>query len=84
MQTASLAGILRTLVILILIYYAIKFLFRLLAPIILEQAVKKAQQNMYDRQQQYNNMQQQPYNAPHEKPKEKKKVGEYIDYEEID
>ena len=84
MQTASLAGILRTLVILILIYYAIKFLFRLLAPIILEQAVKKAQQNMYDKQQQYNNMQQQPYNAPPEKPKEKKKVGEYIDYEEID
>lgn len=84
MQTASFAGILRTLFILILIYYAIKFLFRLLAPIILEQAVKKAQQNMYDRQQQYNNMQQQPYNATSEKPKEKKKVGEYIDYEEID
>jgi len=83
MQTASLAGILRTLVIIILIYYAVKFLFRLLAPIILDQAVKKAQQNMYERQQQYTNAQQ-PHNFPPDKPKVKEKVGEYIDYEEID
>jgi hypothetical protein len=84
MATASLYGTLRIIVILILIYYAIKFLFRLLAPVIIQQVVKKAEQNLQDlHQQQYNqNRQQADYNQA--KPQEKKKVGEYIDYEEIE
>jgi predicted lipid-binding transport protein (Tim44 family) len=84
METASLSGILRTLVTLILIYYAVKFLFRIFAPVLFQQVVKKAGQNFYEQQQQYNQQQQQQYSAPQDKPKEKKKVGEYIDYEEIE
>ena len=89
MVTASFTGLLKVIFWFIVIYYTIRFLARIFAPIILQQVVKKAGQHMYDRQQQYNqnNNQQQSYNAPpetSEKPKEKKKVGEYIDYEEIE
>lgn len=85
MAEASFSSVLRTLLIIILVFYALKFLFRLLAPYIFQQVVKKAgenfqqqQQNMYERQQ------QQQYAQAPEKPKEKKKVGEYIDYEELE
>ncbi len=88
MVTASFIGILRTLAILILVYYAVKFLLRLFAPVIMQQVVKKAEQSFNNQQQQYNNQQynnqQQPPVKQKEKPREKKKVGEYIDYEEID
>lgn len=94
MDVASFTGILRTIAILILIYYAAKFLLRLFAPMILQQVAKKAEQNFY--QQQYNN--QQHYNTNQQqrttnqqqkvksdkKYNDNKKVGEYIDFEEIE
>lgn len=95
MDIASFAGILRTIAILILIYYAAKFLLRLFAPMILQQVAKKAEQNFYQ-QQQYNQQQynrnQQQHNTNQQQNKVKsdkkyndnKKVGEYIDFEEID
>jgi Domain of unknown function (DUF4834) len=88
MDTASFTGFLKTIVILILIYYALKVAFRLFAPMLMQQAVKKAGQSFYEQQQQ--NMrqqyqqQQQPNTTTSDKPREKKKVGEYIDFEEID
>ena len=85
MVTASFYGILRTIAILILIYYAIKFLLRLFAPVIIQQVVKKAEQSFNEQHQQHSNQnQQQVYNNTNSKPKEKQKVGEYIDYEEIE
>lgn len=96
MDIASFAGILRTIAILILIYYAAKFLLRLFAPMILQQVAKKAEQNFYQQQQynqqQYNRNQQQQHNTTQQQNKVKsdkkyndnKKVGEYIDFEEID
>lgn len=87
---ASFNGIVRTLVIMILVYYAIKFLIRIFAPMLIQQVVKKAGENMHAQQQQYYNKQQDNnqdyYNKETvaNKPREKKKVGEYIDYEEID
>jgi hypothetical protein len=84
METASFTGLLKVLFWLIVSYYAIKFLFRLFAPMLVEQAVKKAQQTMYERQQQQYSAPRKPERAPEERPREKKKVGEYIDYEEID
>lgn len=81
MDTASFTGFLKTLAILILIYYGIRIAFRLLAPVLVQQVVKKAQQNFHDQQQQY---QQQANPTASEKPREKKKVGEYIDFEEIE
>lgn len=84
METASFTGFIKVLFWLIVSYYAIKFLFRLLAPMLVEQAVKKAQQTMYERQQQQYSAPRQPERPVEERPSEKKKVGEYIDYEEID
>ncbi|GGB67568.1 hypothetical protein GCM10007424_04390 [Flavobacterium suaedae] len=94
MDIASFAGILRTIAILILIYYAAKFLLRLFAPMILQQVAKKAEQNFYQQQQynqqQYNKSQQERNTNQQHKVKsdkkynDNKKVGEYIDFEEID
>jgi len=86
MAEASFYGALRVIAIVILTYYLIKFLFRLLAPMIFKQVVRKAeqkfheqQQTMYERQQQ-----QQQHTVTPDKPKDKKKIGEYIDYEELE
>ncbi len=90
MDTASFSGTIRTIVILILVYYLLKFLFRLLAPVIVQQVVKKAGQSFQEHQQQQyqqyqqHNQQQPTGNIKSDKPREKKKVGEYIDYEEIE
>lgn len=85
METASLMGALRIIAILILVYYGIKIAFRLLAPVLIQQVVKKAGQNFYQQQQNMQQQYQQQANAAQaEKPREKKKVGEYIDFEEIE
>lgn len=84
MVTASFTGLLKTILFILLAYYAIKFLMRLFAPMIIQQVVKKAEQNFYEKQQ-HNSRQEQQYQEPKKQPeKEKKKVGEYIDYEELD
>ena len=57
---------------------------RLLAPVIVQQVVKKASENMYQRQQDNFNQQQAKQEPQRQAPAEKKKVGEYIDFEEID
>ena len=82
METASFSGVVRVLIIIILSYYAIKFLIKIFAPIILQQVVKKAGQHMYEKQQEFQNRADAPQPAP--PTREKKKVGEYIDYEEIE
>ncbi|WP_442787821.1 DUF4834 family protein [Flavobacterium suncheonense] len=91
METASFTGLLRTLLWIIFIYYALKFLMRLLAPYLFQQVVKKAEENFRQQQQNYQQNYQQQYsqqtqqqNTKNEMPREKKKVGEYIDFEEIE
>lgn len=92
METASFTGVVKTICMLVVIYYAIVFLMRLLAPVLVQQVVKKATQNF---NQQYNQQQeqqqqysQQSYSAPRQKQAPKanpnKKVGEYIEFEELD
>ena len=90
METASFTGLLKTLLCIVFIYYVLKFLMRLLAPYLFQQVVKKAEQNFKQQQQQYQQSQQQQYSqqnqqskSKNEMPREKKKVGEYIDFEEI-
>jgi sortase (surface protein transpeptidase) len=84
MEMASGSSLLRTLAIIILSYYLFKFLIRIFAPIIMQKAVNKMQEKM---QEQYNKQQQQQQNttdqSTHFQSKEKEKVGDYIDYEEI-
>ena len=82
-------GFLRTILIIMLIYYGIKFLGRLLAPVLLKRFAKKMQDRF---QQQY----QDPQNPPQEEGKvtleetntsKKTKsddVGDYVDFEEVE
>ena len=86
METASFTGLIRALLWILFIYYGLKFLMRLLAPYFLQQVVKKAEQNFRQQQQNYQQQSQaHTQSASHnEMPKEKKKVGEYIDFEEIE
>lgn len=82
METASFNGLIKTLFIIFLIYYGLRFLMKLLAPVIVQEVVKKAEQNFKQaHNNQYDTYNQQPKT---EKPREKKKVGEYIDFEEIE
>ena len=82
METASFNGLLRTILWIFAIYYVMKFLARLLLPVVVKKTFEKAEEHIRQQQEQYT--QHQTNNTQNEKPKEKKVVGEYIDYEEID
>ncbi|MBA0884671.1 DUF4834 family protein [Flavobacterium undicola] len=94
MQEASFAGFIRTLFYIITFYYIFRFLAKLFLPLLVKKVVEKAGQNMYQQQQQHqsqqswNNTQEDEtiiYNTQNvKKPRETKKVGDYVDYEEID
>lgn len=80
METASLTGVIRLLFYFFLFYFLFRIAMRLLLPVLLKKAVEKAEDNL-------KNMQagQTSYQAPQaERPRERNKVGEYIDYEEIE
>lgn len=83
-------GLLRTLLILVIIYYAFKFLARLFAPFL----IKKMADTMQQKAQGFNN-QSRPKStvsegetiidkAPRNNQQSKNSVGEYVDFEEID
>ncbi|MGA9637543.1 DUF4834 family protein [Flavobacterium sp.] len=93
MQTASFIGFIKTLFYIMAFYYIFKFLARLFLPLIVKKVVEKAGTNF--QQQQYKNQdtswnktrsgEEIFYNPTESKnPKETKKVGDYVDYEEID
>lgn len=86
MQEASLNGLLKTLLWIFIIYYALKFLARLFLPVLAKKVVEKASEQFQQQNQQYQKQQQNTSqtNIKSDKPKETNKVGEYIDYEEID
>ena len=77
---------LRTILIIMLIYYGIKFLGRLLAPVLLKRFAKKMQDRF---QQQYQNPPQEEGKVTLEKTNTSTKtksddVGDYVDFEEVD
>ena len=93
MQTASFNGLLKTILYIFAFYYVIKFLARVFLPVLVKKAVEKAGENF----QQQQNARQSQYNSntasgdriiydtsKTDKPRETNKVGEYVDYEEID
>lgn len=91
MEMASFSGIVRTIFYILAFYYIFKFLARLFLPIMVKKVVEKAGENF---QRQYHttytsygqqNQDEFVHSAPKsDKPRETKKVGEYIDYEEIE
>jgi hypothetical protein len=81
----SISSFLRTLGIIVIIYYGLKFLGRLLFPIV----VKKAVNNMQARQTQYQRDQKREGEVTIEKDKQRtarnyNTEGEYVDFEEVD
>jgi hypothetical protein len=76
--------LLRIILIVIIVYYVLKFIGRYLLPIILKSAIKKVQ---HDFQQQHQPAERNPGEIKVEySPKKKSpdgELGEYIDYEEI-
>ena len=93
MQEAELMGLLRTLLIIVFVYYAFRFLARIFAPILMKKVVNKMQDKA---QQQYNQQNQYQQNSstkegetiidrkPNSKTQGNNSVGEYVDFEEID
>ncbi|RVT71376.1 DUF4834 family protein [Flavobacterium sufflavum] len=93
MQEASFTGFIRTLFIIISFYYIFRFLAKLFLPVLVKKVVEKAGENLHQQQQrQYQDSWQNTregetsiYNTQNvKKPRETKKVGDYVDYEEID
>ena len=92
MQTASFNGFIRTLFYFLAFYYIIKFLARLFLPLLVKKVVEKAGENFHKQQQgqddswkKTSNDEDVVYNTSNaKKPHETKKVGDYVDYEEID
>ena len=91
-QFASFTGFVRTVLIILLVYYGMKILTRLFAPYFLRYLSKKAEKRFG---QQFGN--QQPYQQtpkqegeisidriPDQQKSSNKKVGEYVDFEEIE
>ena len=88
METASFTGFFKVLLYFFAFYYLIKFLARLFLPVLAKKVVEKASQQFQQQQQnntnQYGNTANQATNPTSDKPREKKKVGEYVDFEEIE
>ena len=85
MDTASVPGIFKTLFYIILFYYLFKFAMRLLAPYLMQKVAKKAEEHIKRQFEQQQQNYQSPTEDRQEVPrKEKKVVGDYIDYEEVD
>lgn len=87
MQEASFNGFIKMIFWLIIFYYVVKFLAKIFLPILVKKAVEKAgekfQQNQNFNQNQ-NSKDEIIFNKNNDKPRETKKVGEYVDFEEIE
>lgn len=85
MDTASVPGFIRTIFYIILFYYLFKFAMRLLAPYLVQTVAKKAEEHIKKQfEQQQQNNQSANQNETETPKKEKKVVGDYIDYEEVE
>lgn len=79
---------LKTILIILLVYFGLRLLAKYFGPLILKYVFKKVQKNMEN---QFNPPHQEPRNEPKRSRRSfksntnaKSKVGEYVDYEEIE
>lgn len=86
METASFNGFIKIIFYILAFYYIFRFLARLFLPILAKKVVEKASQQFQQQQQNTKNQQDttQAETSKSDKPEEKKKVGEYVDFEEIE
>jgi uncharacterized protein involved in cysteine biosynthesis len=85
-------GLLRTLAIIVIVYYGIKFIGRYILPLFVGKIIDNVEKKMRDQQQQFNNQQQNTTGKVGEtiiakKPSDykegNKNIGDYVDYEEV-
>jgi hypothetical protein len=94
MQMASFTGFLRTILVILLVWYGVKILMKIFAPYFVRYMSKKMQERFGGQFQQQRQQQQETGRPkegetvidkiPQQRQTSDKKVGEYIDYEEID
>ena len=88
MQEASFSGFIKMIFEIIIFYYVIKFLAKLFLPMLVKKAVQKAGEKFQQNQQYNQNSNSQDEviinNYNDDRPRETKKVGEYVDFEEIE
>ncbi|MBD0833587.1 DUF4834 family protein [Aestuariibaculum sediminum] len=91
-QQASVSGVIRMILIIILVYYGIKIISRLLTPFLIKYVSKKAEERFGGQFGGFQQRKQEPAKKEGEVTIDKmpntkstnKDVGEYVDYEEID
>ena len=83
-------GLLKTIAIFIIVYYAFKFFSRYIAPIFLKKVIKNVEKKMKDQQQnQYNDTSEGKIGEtvidkkPSQQKEGNKDVGDYVDYEDV-
>ncbi|MFA5299250.1 MAG: DUF4834 family protein [Lutibacter sp.] len=85
-------GLLRTLAIIVIVYYVIKFIGRYILPLFVRKIVDNVEKKMRDQQQQHQNQQGNSTGKVGEtviakKPSDykegNKSIGDYVDYEEV-
>ncbi|MGB5242999.1 MAG: DUF4834 family protein [Lutimonas sp.] len=88
MQEASLQGILRTILIIMLVYYGMKFVARILFPVFFQKMVKnfekQARQHQNDQSQTKQKVGETIVDKVPDMKQSSNSVGEYVDYEEVD
>jgi len=89
MQEASLQGVLRVILIILLIYYGLKVVTRLFGPLLFRYVTKKAGQKFQQHFEQYQHQQDSHtddviIDKKNARKYSNKDVGEYVDYEEVD
>jgi len=90
-QAAAVTGLVKTILIILLVWYGVKILSRLFAPFLVRYVAKKAEQKFggaYHRPQNKESKVKEGETSIDKMPRKnappKKNVGEYVDYEEID
>jgi hypothetical protein len=83
MQTASFTGLIKTVFWILIIFYAFKFIARLLMPFLMRKMMQNAEKNFQNFQNKAQQKQSEPVQNNFQSTKVKKQVGEYIEYEEI-
>ncbi len=85
-QTASIVGLLKTLLIIILFYTVFKYVLRLLAPFFLRSIARKMERQFHQQTPPSNTQKEGEVSIDQtpQKQSSSNDVGEYVDYEEID
>ena len=84
MQEASLSNLIQDIFVIVIIYYVIKFLARLFLPVLAKKVVQKAGEQFRKQQEQQQQSNSTPPTGKRDISHETKKVGDYIDYEEVE